>query len=37
MHLTLGGVMKDVQPHGPTEELPHATTVTDIGFRYQLR
>jgi hypothetical protein len=36
VYLAPGGVVEDVQPHGPSQEFPHRPTVANIGFRYLL-
>jgi hypothetical protein len=35
VHLTLDGVMEDVQTYGAPQELPHPPTLSNIVFRYQ--
>ena len=37
VYLAPGGMVEDVQPHGPSKEFPHRPTVANIGFRYWRR
>jgi hypothetical protein len=35
VHVALGGVVKDVQTHGPSKELAHGVILANICFGYR--